>query len=302
MTKVLISGITGSLGTCVREKLLAKKTFHIFGLSRDEQKQRLIPPNKNLTLILGDVRDQTRVLESTRNIDLIFHFAALKCVDTLEDNPEESIRTNINGTENILYSQRINKIPRVILSSTDKACKPINVYGACKLLAEKLVLRNKNNVVVRYGNVLASRGSVIGMFIKTIQEKGLVEITDVNMTRFFIRIEDAAEFVIESALEKSGGLKIFNMKSVNIIDLAYAVGELVGVRKPIIRVTGMRPGEKIHEDLVHEYERKDALTSQTCSRYPKDELLKLLAPIVEKLKEKKPLMSRFKENILELRN
>lgn len=302
MTNVLITGITGTLGQAVSQKLLSHKDLHIYGLSRDEQKQRLIPPHKRQTLILGDVRDQTRVLESTRNIDLLFHFAALKCVDTLEDNPEESIRTNVNGTENVLYSQRINKIKRVVLSSTDKACKPINVYGACKLLSEKLVLRNSNNVVVRYGNVLASRGSVIPMFVKTIQEKGLVEITDINMTRFFIRIDDAAEFVIQSALGKDGGLKIFNMKSVSILDLAYAISELIGVKKPIVRVTGMRAGEKIHEDLCHEYERSDALTSQNSLKYSKDELFKLLGPIVDKLKVKKPFPSKFQENILELRN
>lgn len=284
MKRVLITGVTGTLGQAVTKELLKNADIHITGISRDEQKQRSLPVHKRFTPILCDVRDQRRLIETSRNMDMIFHFAALKCVDTLELNPEESIATNILGTENVLGAQRFNKIPRVILSSTDKACKPINAYGACKMLAEKLVLRNPNNVVVRYGNVLASRGSVIPMFVKSIKTQGIVNITHEMMTRFFLTIEDAAQFVIDSSTVQKGGLKIYpNMKAVKILDLSYAIGEILGNPKPVVRITGMRAGEKIHEDLIHEFENLKPLNSFTAQQYSKEELIKTIRPIIEKL-------------------
>lgn len=300
MKKIFISGITGTLGQAVSKKLLAKGGYQIIGYSRDELKQSQIEPHENLILYLGDVRDRERLLEATRNVDLIFHFAAYKRIEQGQKHGEEFLKTNTWGTNNILHCQRMNRIPRVVLSSTDKACKPINLYGASKLAAEFLVMENQNNVVVRYGNVLASRGSVIPLFVKSIQEKGLVEITDDRMTRFFIQIEDAADFVIKSAFEKYGGLKIFNMKALSIIEMAYAVSELLGVKKPIIKTIGMRPCEKIHEDLCHEFERSEAINSDTCQRYSRDEILAILSPIVSSLKKNKPFLSKFQEMAQEL--
>lgn len=279
MRKIFITGITGSLGQAVSKKLLEAPENKIIGFSRDEQKQRALLPHKNQTLVLGDVRDQRRVLEATRDCDYIFHFAALKCVDTLEANPEESIATNVLGTENIMGAQRTNKIKSVVLSSTDKAVYPINVYGNCKALAEKLVLRNSHNVVVRYGNVMASRGSAIPYFIKTLKEEGKIYITDKNMTRFFIRIEDAAQFVIDKAFGSVSGLHIFNMKSISIIELGMAISEIIGVKKPNISITGIRPGEKIHEDLIAHHEGI-YLNSDNSKRYSKKEIFKMLEPLV----------------------
>lgn len=294
MKNVLITGITGTLGQAVSKKLLKDPEITIIGISRDEQKQRLIETHPRLTLFLCDVRDQRRVIEASRDIDTIFHFAALKCVDTLELNPEESIATNILGTENILGAQRFNKINRVVLSSTDKACKPINVYGACKMLSEKLVLRNPRNVVVRYGNVLASRGSVIPMFIKSIRETGIINITHESMTRFFLNIDSASDFIIDSA-KSTGGLKIYpKMKAVRILDLAFVVGELLGNPKPIVRIMGMRPGEKIHEDLYHEFEKERSLASNNADQYNHDELLEILRPIVKNLTTPKQLTKKPK--------
>ena len=255
--KALVTGVTGTLCRAVLTRLLAEPGIEVIGYSRDEKKQSEIPmPSSNrLTLVLGDVRDQRRLTESSRGCTIIFHFAALKRVDAMEANPEECIQTNIEGTINVLGAQRANKISRVVLSSTDKACRPINVYGYCKALAEKLVLRNANNVVVRYGNVLASRGSAIPCFIESIKTGKSVNLTHVDMTRFFMRIEDAADFVMDSGMSGRGGLKIkTEMKSCLITDLIDTLAEMLGKPVPDINLIGMRPGEKINEDLIHEYE------------------------------------------------
>lgn len=275
--KILITGITGSLGSEVCKYLLTKTKHDIIGYSRDEQKQRLVKPNPRLTMILGDIRDKDRFLESSRGVDLIFHFAALKCVDSLEENPEESIATNILGTQNILYAQRIHKIPRVVLTSTDKAAYPVNVYGMCKAISERLVLRNSNNVVCRYGNVLASRGSVVPQFVQSIKEKGIINITDASMTRFWITLPEAAKFVIKSAFSASGGLKIPKMKSYPVVDLGFVVARMLET-KADINMIGIRPGEKIHETLKTE-EEGEWITSED-QKYPEDELIKVLSPIV----------------------
>lgn len=291
MKNILITGITGTLGTKVCEALLLDPSYRVYGFSRDEQKQRNFKKHPRLTMILGDVRDKRRVIESTRNTDLIFHFAALKCVDTLEDNPEESIATNIEGTMNVLGAQRINKIPRVVLSSTDKAVYPINVYGECKALAEKLVLRNKNNIVIRYGNVLASRGSVIPYFIKTLREEKKAYITHEDMTRFFLTPEQATDFVIQCGFGQKAGLRILSsMKSISMLEIVMVLSKMIGVTKPAIVYTGVRPGEKIHENLVADHEGMP-LDSRNAPRYSEEEMIELLTPIVHGNLEK-----RFKKN------
>jgi len=279
--KVFITGISGTLGTAVKDILLADKNIHVIGYSRDEKKQSEIAPHPRLTLVLGDVRDERRVVESTRNVDMIYNFAALKQVNTLEHNPEESVETNIRGTQNILFAQRTNKIPRVVFSSTDKACKPINVYGYCKAISEKLILRNPNNVVVRYGNVLASRGSAIPEFIRCIKNNEPVKITDLRMTRFLLKIEDAADFVVKAANEPTGGLKILeNMKACYMVEVVNVLAEMLGKEKAEISICGMRPGEKLHEDLYHEYERETTMTSVSAPRFSREELTELLSPLV----------------------
>lgn len=282
--RILITGITGSLGTAVTKELLQSlPKVQVFGYSRDELRQKQFMKDPRVTLILGDVRDKERMLESARKMDLIFHFAALKHVDLLEDNPEESIETNIRGTQNILHAQRIHKIPRVVLSSTDKAALPINVYGSSKALAEKLVLRNKNNVVTRYGNVLASNGSVVPTFVQSLERGNKIEITDADMSRFWIRLEDASRFVIKSAVEIPGGLKIPDMKAAKTIEVGLAIAEILGKKNPTIVHVGRRPGEKLSECLRTEYEG-DELFSHTAEQFSKAELIDLLTPIVKGLR------------------
>ncbi len=258
--KIFISGVTGTLGQMVSSMLVARG-HEVVGYSRDEQKQAKMPKHDMLTLYLGDVRDRDRVIEATRDCDLIMHFAANKMVDILEHNPEEALHTNVIGTQNILHAQRVNGIDRVVLASTDKAVYPINIYGASKMAAERLVLRNPNNVVCRYGNVLGSRGSVLPMFVKTLQaEDPYAEITDIKMTRFWITAERAAGFVISTALDDSAcGLKIPRIESAKVSCVIDTVAEILDVKGFIVHETEIRPGEKIHECLLTEAETADGI-------------------------------------------
>lgn len=247
MGKKLITGITGTLGKQVTG-LLLEDGHEVLGYSRDEFKHCHFPNKNDVVLYLGDVRDQARLVEASRDVDTIFHFAALKHVDILEACPEEGVKTNIYGTESVLHAQRVNKIPRVVLASTDKSCLPINLYGMTKGIAERLVMRNPNNVVCRYGNVISSRGSVVPEFIKTITEDNVIKITDRRMTRFWIKPSDAAVFVYLQSQSVLGGLKIPKMQAYPVASVGLLIGEILG-KKPNIVEIGMRAGEKIHEDL-----------------------------------------------------
>lgn len=252
-----ISGVSGTLGQTVCKMLLARG-HKVVGYSRDEQKQRLMPKCENLTLYLGDIRDPHRLLEATRGADIILHFASLKCVDTLQENPEEAVATNVIGTQNVLRAQRLHGIKKVLFTSTDKAVYPINAYGNSKALAEWLVLRNPNNVVCRYGNVLGSRGSVLPMFVASLQHEALARVTDKRMTRFWTTVERAAGFVISCALSnKTTGLQIPEIESCSVLSLVDAVAEHLGVESYVIDEVGIRPGEKLHECLMAHTETRD---------------------------------------------
>ena len=280
---IFISGITGSLGTAVTKELLKRfKHIKILGYSRCEHRQKQFLKDRRVVLTLGDVRDRERVLEATRGADIIFHFAALKHVDTLEENPEESFKTNVLGTDNILHAQRIHGIERVVFSSTDKSVEPVNAYGASKMLANKLVLRNPNNVVTLYGNVIASNGSVIPLFVKSLLKEKTVYITSELMTRFLIRLEDAAKFVVDCGLGKTGGLKIPEMKGCKVTDIADAVSEILGVKSYKKKFIGIRPGEKLSEWLVSKHDGAE-VNSDNCGRFTRSELVELIRPSVEAL-------------------
>lgn len=286
MSKVLITGITGSLGQTVMKKLLGEG-HTVIGYSRDELKQSQIPAHQRFTAVLGDIRDQRRLIETSRGVDTLYHFAALKRIEFGENNPDEFKMTNVEGTDNVLGAQRVNGIKRVVLSSTDKACYPVNVYGATKLLAERSVLRNQNNVVCRYGNVLASRGSVVPMFVESLLRERAVYITDPRMTRFFITLEGAAAFVTNKGSAKKGGLFTPDIKGCRIIDLANAVSVVLGLGTPTIKIIGTRPGEKLHECLRTEFEGGD-LFSNTCEQFTPTEIVALIEPIVNHIIGKKP--------------
>lgn len=257
---IFITGGTGTFGHKLTHVLLnnySPKKIIIF--SRDEYKQynmkQLFPENiyNNIRYFIGDVRDYDRLLIATRDVDIIFHAAAMKQVDTIEYNPLEAIKTNIYGTENVIKAAIFNKVKKVIAVSTDKCVAPVNLYGATKLCLEKLIIHanvmaGKNGPifsVLRYGNVLNSRGSVVPLFLKQKKDK-LFTITDEKMTRFTLTIDQAIIFVLNSAAIMIGG-EIFvpKLPSYNIKQLAKCIDS-----KTDIKIIGKRPGEKIHEAMI----------------------------------------------------
>ena len=260
---ILITGGTGSFGNTCSKILLEKyKLKKLIIFSRDENKQYLMAQklkHKNIRFFIGDVRDAERVNIAMRNVDYVIHAAALKHVPIAEYNPIECVKTNIYGAENIINAAINCKVRKVIALSTDKATNPINLYGASKLAAEKLFtaansLAGKQNTsfsVVRYGNVINSRGSVIPFFKKLIAEKSkFLPITHFDMTRFFLSLEDSVKFVLScfSTMQK-GEVFVPKMSSLKICDLARVLSPKVK-----LKLVGIRPGEKIDEVLCSKEE------------------------------------------------
>lgn len=258
-SSVLITGGTGSLGKALVEYLLKEtKVRRIAIFSRDELKQQhlrvKLHDDARLRWFLGDVRDFNRLKHALHNVDYVIHTAALKQVDTGEYNPMEFVKTNILGSQNVIDASIDTGVKKVIALSTDKASSPINLYGATKLTADKLFVAANNYsqaygtsfAVVRYGNVMGSRGSVIPYFREIASQGKPLPITDLRMTRFWIGIESAVKFVVDSLEMMTGGeLYVPRIPSMKIIDLARAVApdaELVEI--------GMRPGEKLHEEMI----------------------------------------------------
>lgn len=261
--KVLITGGTGSFGKmCIKiisEKFNPKK---LIVFSRDELKQHEMQLKFNaedypISYFIGDVRDRNRLYRAFDGVDYVIHAAALKQVPACERNPFEAVKTNVLGAENIINAAIDRGVKRVIALSTDKAANPINLYGATKLCSDKLFIsgnsysgfHNTRFSVVRYGNVVGSRGSVIPLFLK-LKKSGVLPITDPEMTRFWITLTQGVNFVLK-CLELSQGGELFVPKipSMKIVELAKAIGP-----ECKIEVIGIRPGEKIHEVLITEYD------------------------------------------------
>ena len=256
---IFLSGGTGSFGNKFVEIISRRyKPKKIIIYSRDEYKQFLMKEKYSeskfsfLRFFLGDVRDRERLTLAMKDVDYVVHAAALKQVPAAEYDPMEFVKTNIYGAENIIQASINQKVKKIIALSTDKAANPINLYGATKLASDKIFIAANNIVgsqktrfsVVRYGNVLGSRGSVVPIFKNYIKKgKNYLPITDKNMTRFWITLEEGVNFVVKSFVRMVGG-EIFVPKipSVKIMDLAKAMKQNVK-----IKVIGVRPGEKIHE-------------------------------------------------------
>ena len=266
---IFISGGTGSFGKKFIEVLLNKyKPKKVIIYSRDEQKQVLLQQKWNakkfsvIRYFIGDVRDLDRLKLAMMEVDIVIHAAALKHVDKAEYNPFEVIKTNILGAQNIITASIDSKVKKVIALSTDKASSPVNLYGATKLTSDKLFIAANNYTgrkkikfsVVRYGNVLGSRGSVIPLFLKK-KSEGVLPVTDENMTRFNITLKEGVEFVLFS-LKKMWGGEIFVPKipSYRIIDLVKAISP--GAR---IKIVGIRPGEKIHEEMISQNDAQNTI-------------------------------------------
>lgn len=263
--KTLNYFITGGTGSFAKEFILSliknKMANKIIVFSRDEFKQlklkeeKLISQNLHkIRFFLGDVRDYSRLNVALRNnIDILIHAAALKQVPATEYNPFETVKTNVLGAQNVIEAALNNNVKKVIALSTDKACAPINLYGATKLTSDKLfinanLIKGKNKTVfsvVRYGNVLGSRGSVVPIFLKQ-EKQRYFTVTDKRMTRFNISLPKAANFV-SNCLMNMKGQEIFVPKipSYKILDLVKAINP-----KPKIKIIGIRPGEKIHEEMI----------------------------------------------------
>lgn len=256
---VLITGGTGSFGKQFTRTILERyKPKRVVIFSRDELKQFEMQQEFNqscMRYFIGDVRDKERVMQAFRGVDYVIHAAALKQVPAAEYNPTECIRTNINGAENVIRAAIENRVQKVIALSTDKAANPINLYGATKLASDKLFVAANNMVggdvprfaVVRYGNVVGSRGSVVPFFKRLVDEGATeIPITDPEMTRFWITLQQGVDLVMTGFQRMYGG-EIFVPKipSVRIVDLAEAIAP--GVPQ---KVVGIRPGEKLHEQMV----------------------------------------------------
>jgi UDP-N-acetylglucosamine 4,6-dehydratase len=261
---ILITGGTGSFGKQMLKTLLENfEPRKIVIFSRDEFKQSEMQKKFNdkkypcLRYFIGDIRDKERLMQAFYNIDIIFHAAALKQVPALEYNPSEAIKTNIYGAENVIKAAIANNVKKVIAISTDKAVSPVNLYGATKLCFEKLFIAANNMVgdrdtrfcVLRYGNVFKSRGSVVPLFLEQ-SKTNIFTVTDTNMTRFNLTLENAINFVLQCSFKMLGG-EIFvpKLKSYNILQLCNTIND-----KAHIEIIGLRPGEKIHECMINAVE------------------------------------------------
>jgi UDP-N-acetylglucosamine 4,6-dehydratase/5-epimerase len=266
---ILITGGTGSFGKKFVSKILETDVKKVIIFSRDELKQFEIAQeykDPRIRFFIGDVRDKDRLYRAFEGVDIVVHAAALKQVGICEYNPFEAIKTNIHGAQNIIEAALDRGVERVIALSTDKAANPINLYGATKLASDKLFIAANSYVgnkktrfaVVRYGNVVGSRGSVVPFF-KKMKQTGKIPITDERMTRFWITLDQGVQFVIDNLGRMKGG-EIFVPKipSMRVVDLAKAIAP-----ECEIEIIGIRPGEKLHETMITEDDARRTLSFDT---------------------------------------
>ncbi|AHN20577.1 UDP-N-acetylglucosamine 4,6-dehydratase (inverting) [Lysinibacillus varians] len=262
---VLVTGGTGSFGKKFIGKALTLGVKKVIVFSRDELKQYEMKQefqDERIRFFIGDVRDKDRLYRAFDGVDIVIHAAAMKHVDACEYNPFEAVKTNIHGAQNIIEAAIDRGVEKVIALSTDKACSPVNLYGATKLASDKLFVaanayvgeKKTRFAVVRYGNVVGSRGSVVPFF-KKIKDTGKLPITDERMTRFWITLDQGVQFVIDN-LERMNGGEIFVPKipSMKVTDLAKAVAP-----ECEIEIIGIRPGEKLHEAMIMEDDARHTL-------------------------------------------
>lgn len=278
---LMITGGTGSFGNTVLKRFLSTDVKEIRVFSRDEKKQedmRIALSNDKVKFYIGDVRDYDSLSQAMVGVDYIFHAAALKQVPSCEFYPMEAVRTNIIGTENLLNAAIATGVKRVVVLSTDKAVYPINAMGISKAMAEKLMVAKSRMIpaagpvicATRYGNVMASRGSVIPLFINQLNSSEPLTVTDPNMTRFLMSLEDSVDLVLH-AFEHAEQGDIFVQKapSSTVADLAQALKELFSRENPI-KVIGTRHGEKLYESLISREEMAKAEDMGRYYRIPAD--------------------------------
>ncbi len=275
--RILVTGGTGSIGSAIVKELLKYKPRQIRVYSRDDTKQfelmHEIGSNILVNFLIGDVRDKERLNMAMENIDIVFHAAALKHVGACEKSPFEAVKTNVQGTQNIIDCACVNNVEKVVVISTDKATDPSNVMGCTKLLAEKLILSSylyKGNkrtkfCCVRFGNVLGSRGSVVPLFINQVKQGKPITVTDPEMTRFIMSINEAVQLVFKSVrLMRNREIFVLKMPAVNLKDLSQAVVEVFKQKNnqkknAQTKIIGKYSGERMHENLLTLEESKGAL-------------------------------------------
>ena len=295
---ILITGGTGSLGQALTKRLLemGPKAIRIF--SRNESKQIVMEnifKDDRLRFFLGDVRDLPRLNKAVEDVDFVFHAAALKHVPKIEYNPFEAIKTNILGSENIINACLTNNVEKAVCVSTDKAVSPLNIYGATKLLMEKLFVTANNYLNeekyktkffgLRYGNVLGSSGSVVPLFIEQIKSKKKVSITDTSMTRFSITMSEALDFILH-ATELGTGSEIFvpKLRAYSLLDVKEALFEML--ENTGEEIIGIRPGEKLNETLINSEEIRYSWEIDNMYMISNPEIMKTY-PKAEKIKNMK---------------
>jgi FlaA1/EpsC-like NDP-sugar epimerase len=268
---ILVTGGTGSWGYELVRQLLTYNPKEIRIFSRSESNQftmgQEFDNNSKLKFVIGDIKEKDSMIEACKGVDYIFHLAALKHVPVCEYQPIEALKTNVIGTQNVIDAALVSDVKRVVYISTDKAANPSNFYGLSKSMGERLIIHantlttNTKFVCIRGGNVLGTNGSVIHVFKKQIQEKGKIGITDSNMTRFFLTLEDAIKLVFKATFESIGGeIFVMKMPTCRIIDLAQVLIDESKKENVKVEVLGIRPGEKIHELLLSEYESLTTIT------------------------------------------
>jgi UDP-glucose 4-epimerase len=278
---LMITGGTGSFGSTVLKRFLRTKVKEIRIFSRDEKKQedmRLALADDKVTFHIGDVRDYDSVAQSMVGVDYVFHAAALKQVPSCEFYPLEAVRTNVLGTENVLNAAIASNVKRVVLLSTDKAVYPVNAMGLSKAMAEKLLLAKTRAIprggpvlcATRYGNVMASRGSVIPLFVEQLRSGKPLTVTDPKMTRFLMSLEDSVDLVLHAfSHARQGDIFIQKAPASTVGDLAQALAELFA-SDSTVEVIGTRHGEKLYETLVSREEMARAEDQGRYFRVPAD--------------------------------
>jgi len=261
--RILIVGGTGSWGYCLTKKLLNLEPSQIVIFSRNEFNQVKMARfynNNKLKFIIGDVRDFEAINNACKNIDMVFHLGALKHVILCEKFPNEAIKTNIIGTENVIKASINNNIKRVIDVSSDKACEPVQVYGATKLIGERLIIHastsqsNTKFMVIRSGNVLGSAGSILEFWINHAKNKKAIPLTNPSMTRYFLTLSQAIDLLFVAInSDINGGKFVMKMPALKLINLAEVINEYYN-NKAGVKIIGIKQGEKIHESLVSKHE------------------------------------------------
>jgi len=278
---LMITGGTGSFGNTVLKRFLSTEVREIRIFSRDEKKQeemRIALNHPKLKFYIGDVRDYDSIHQAMKGVDYVFHAAALKQVPSCEFYPMEAVRTNVEGTENVMNAATDNGVKRVIVLSTDKAVYPINAMGISKAMSEKIMvaksrMQGETDTVLcatRYGNVMASRGSVIPLFVSQIKEGKALTVTDPNMTRFLMSLEDSVDLVLYAFEHgQQGDIFVQKAPASTVADLAQALIEMFGgTEEP--RIIGTRHGEKLYESLISREEMAHAVDMGDYYRIPAD--------------------------------